>query len=87
MFAKSGEPLLLHYPLMEVVQKPRALCCETVIVVLLMTAEQLAMHLGLLLEACTQGWLLACFFSKAAESRIIGFVLRGEKNKGFCKQL
>lgn len=74
---------------MKVLQKPRALCCETVIVVLLVTAEQLAMHLGLLLEACTQG-LAPClffFFPKAAENRIIGFVLRGKKNKRFCKQL
>lgn len=27
------------------------------------------------------------FFPKAAENRIIGFVLRGKKNKRFCKQL
>lgn len=66
---------------MKALLKPGALCCKTVIVVLLMTAEQLAMHLGLLLEACTQG-LAAClfcfFFPQAAENKIVAFVLRGK---------
>lgn len=50
---------------MKVLKTPRAPHYETVVLVLLMTAEQLAMYLGLLLEAGTQG-LASClvFFSQ-----------------------
>lgn len=66
---------------MKVLKTPRAPRCETVVFVLLMTAEQLAMYLGLLLEADTQG-LASClvfwfFFPKAAENKTVTFVLRG----------
>lgn len=86
-FSRLGEPLLLRCPLMKVLLKPRAPCCETVVAVLLGAAEQLAMHLGLLLEGCTQGLAPCLFlffvfffsFPKAAENRRVAFVLRGEK--------
>lgn len=68
-----GEPSLLHYPLMKVLKTPRAPRCETVVCVLLMTAEQVAVYLGLLLEAGTQG-LASClvlffFFLKLLKTK------------------
>lgn len=68
---------------MKVLKTPSAPRYETVVLVLLMTAEQLAMYLGLLLEAGTQG-LASClvfFFPKAAENKTVTFVLRGAQKE------